>query len=558
MKKRSWLLVVPLFVVMVAAATALFYSNVSDEPPTSGGDITFRRLSEAQYKRSIEAIFGDWVEVPGRFDPPRREDGLLAIGNGRVDVSRSGFEQAEMRAREIAAQVLAEDRREATVPCQVEFVESFDEQCADAFVGLYGKLLYRRPPTAEEKESILAIARAGAEQAVNFYSGLELGLSRMLLSPNFIYVSEAVEQGAAAGEVAELDQYSLASRISFLLWDAPPDAELLALAERGELRDSAVLEAQVSRMIASPRFEQGVRAFFSDMFGYEEFEGLTKEQEIFPAFSSRLKEDAEEQALRTLVDLLVTNHGDYRDIFTTRKTFLNRRLAAVYQVPAPEGAMSGWTPYEFSEEDERQGLLTLAAFLMLDPTHEGRTSPTIRGQVVREKYLCQKVPPPPPAVDFNLVQDTENAEFRTARDRLSVHAENPTCAGCHAITDPIGLALENYNAIGRYRVTENGADIDASGTFEGHEFNDALQFQSLLRNSDAVSSCLVKRVYEYGAGRPVETGEMEWMTYLKEDFASEGYALAPLMRRIATSRAFRAISTSFEGSQDLSVASVEP
>lgn len=555
MSKRSWLLVVPL-VLVVAAGTVFFYSNASDEPATSGGDVTFRRLSEVQYKRSIEAIFGDWVEVPGRFDPPRREEGLLAIGNGRVDISRSGFEQAEMRAREIAAQVLAEDRREQVVACQLKSVESFDEQCASAFIEHYGKLLYRRPLEAAEQESILAIAGAGAEQAANFYSGLELGLSRMLLSPNYIYVSEVVELGATPGEVAELDQFSLASRISFLLWDAPPDAELLDFAERGELQEPAVLEEQVDRMISSPRFEHGVRAFFSDMFGYEEFEGLTKEQQIFPAFSSRLKEDAEEQVLRTIIELLVTNQGDYRDIFTTRKTFMNRRLSALYQVPAPEEAMSGWAPYEFSEEDERQGLLTLAAFLMLDPTHEGRTSPTIRGQAVREKYLCQKVPPPPPAVDFNLVQESGSAEFRTARDRLRVHAETPTCAGCHAITDPIGLALENYNAIGRYRATENGAVIDASGVFEGLEFTDALQFQNLLRNSDAVNSCLVRRVYEYGVGRPLESGEMEWMSYLKEYFANQGYALAPLMRRVATSRAFRAVTVPAENGQGLSVASV--
>jgi hypothetical protein len=272
---------------------------------------------------------------------------------------------------------------------------------------------------------------------------------------------------AAGPSAGRLTDYSLASRISFFLWNAPPDNELLDAAGNGELQTPEGLARQVDRMIASPRFADGVRAFFIDMLSYDEFDGLSKDQSLFPKFTSQMAKDAEEQSLRMIVDLLVTNNGDYRDLFTTKKTFLNRNLGSLYKVPVDGSAFSGWMPYTFGPDDPRAGLLTSAGFLIVDPTHEGRSSPTIRGKKVRELLLCQKVPPPPPNVNFNLVQDTHNPLYKTARDRLTAHRDNPTCAGCHSITDPIGLSMENYDAVGEFRTQENGSNIDASGTFDG-------------------------------------------------------------------------------------------
>lgn len=530
-------------VALVGGGLAVVRSVFPEEPETVGGPASLRRLNAAQYRRSIEDIFGPGIDIPGRFDPPRREDGLLAVGDSRVVVTPSGFEQAEMRARQISAQVLAADRRAQVVPCTPQSPEAFDQACASQFVAKYGRLLYRRPLDQTQARSVLDLVRSVADASKDFYRGLEVGLARLLASPNFLF---RVEQTAPeAGEaVQRLDDFSLATRISFLLWDAPPDEELLNAAASGALRDEDELEAQVDRLIQSPRFEQGARAFFSDMFGYEQFEGLSKEQSLFPIYSSQLAEDAKEQALRTIVDLLVTHEGDYRDLFTTRKTYLNRNLSALYAVPAQEESVTGWAPHTFVPEDKREGLLTLAAFLMLDPTHEGRSSPTIRGKAVREVFLCQVVPPPPPNVDFKLLQDTQNAQHKTARERLIVHAEVATCAGCHALTDPIGLSLENYNAVGEYRATENGAPIDASGTFESAPYEDGIELQRLMRESPALTGCVAKRAYEYAVGRPVTTGEREWMSYLRERFAQDRYAFGSLMKTIATSNAFRSVAAS--------------
>jgi len=282
-----------------------------------------------------------------------------------------------------------------------------------------------------------------------------------------------------------------------------------------------------------------VRAFFSDMFAYDQFDALTKEQSIYPKFTSQLARDAEEQTLRTIVELLVAERGDYRDLFTTRRTFMNRNLGSLYRVPVSEAGVDGWVPYSFPEDQPRAGILSLAAFLMLDPTHEGRSSPTIRGKTVRELFLCQPVPPPPPNVNFALLQDTSDPNFRTARQRLAKHRSDPVCAGCHAITDPIGLSMENYDAIGAYRTQENGAAIDASGSFEGQDYHNLVEFGAVLRDNPATTDCIVQRVLEYATGRPADNDDWTWMAQAMPGFAGDGYAIPALLRRVATSDAFR-------------------
>ena len=513
------------------------------EPTATGGLPGFRRLNEAQYIRSIEQIFGAGITVPGRFDPPLREAGLMAIGDGKVVVSASGIEQYELRAREISAQALSAERRKTLVPCTPASASTADEACARSFFGKYGRLLYRRPLSERETAALVGVAAVVTAKGGDFYKGLEAGLSRLLVSPNFIFRVDDSRADPRNASARVLDDFSLATRMSFFLWDAPPDEALLDAAARGDLRDRAKLARQVDRMMASPRYEEGVRSFFSDMLGYEQFEGLAKDQAIYPKFNSQLVRDAREQTLRTLVDHLVTRKADYRDLFTTKSTFMNRSLGGLYRVPVSLAAMDDWAPYTFSPNDPRAGILSLAGFLMLDPTHEGRSSPTIRGKSVRELLLCQMVPQPPANVDFAIVQDTHNPNFKTARQRLNVHMESPACKGCHALTDPIGLSMENYDATGDYRTHENGALIDASGTFNGKPYTGLVGLSRVLRDSPEAPSCLVQRTYEYAVGREAAGDDAKWLEYAAQRFAADKYRLPALMRWVATSDAFRAVAS---------------
>jgi hypothetical protein len=544
--------VLPVIATLMVAAACLGagvgVARAGSEPISSGGPQTLRRLNEDEYKRSIAQIFGADIRVPGRFEPSVREQGLLAIGSSQVVMTPSGFEQNLIRAREISADVLSEARRKSVLECQPESPNTFDESCASEFLSRYGRLLLRRPLTSHELTLEVNISRHATQSTGSFYNGLESGLAALLVSPAFLFRMESTEPDPAHPGALRVDDYSLASRISFLLWDAPPDEELLNAAGNGELSSESGLARQVDRMMASPRFEQGVRAFFSDMFAYDQFDGLAKDPALFPIFNPQLRNDAQEQSLRTIIDALISRKQDYRELFLTKSTFLTRSLGALYGVRVNNEAFGGWMAYTFGPNDPYAGLLTFPAFLMLDPSHEGRTSATIRGKSLRQLLLCQNVPMPPGNVDFKIVQDTNNPNYKTARQRLVAHRDNPVCAGCHSITDPIGLGMENYTAVGQYRTTENGAPIDASGSFDGKAFKDLLGLEKELADSPALPNCLVQRTYEYGVGRPIASGERDWVKDLEARFAQQQYQFPALVHDIAMSTAFRSVSASPDAS----------
>jgi len=510
-------------------------------PDASGGPLAAHRLTQEQYKTIVADIFGADIKVGGRFEPDIRKSGLLAVGAGEVTVTPAGFEQYDAMARVIAAQVVDEKHRATLVGCQPQSAKAPDEACAGQFFSRVGRLLYRRPLTPDELHAQLGLASAVTKRLNDFYAGLAMGLAGMLDASPFLFRIEAAEADPDHPGMRRLNAYSMASRLSFFLWNTTPDDELLRAAESGALNSRKGLARQVDRMMASPRLDAGARAFFSDMMGFDAFAELAKDSVVYPKFSPAVLADAQEQTLRTITELLLVERADYRDLFTTRKTFLNRQLGAIYQVPV--ASREDWEAYEFPKDDPRAGLLTQISFLALH-SHPGRSSPTLRGKALREVLLCQKVPDPPGNVNFNLVQDTKNAQFRTARERLTAHRTEPTCAGCHKLIDPMGLGLERFDSIGEYRATENGAAIDESGEFDGQKFADAAGLGAALHDNPAAPVCLVNRLYAYAAGRPPAPGEAEWMKYLGARFAADGYRLPDLMRRIATSDAFYRISPS--------------
>jgi hypothetical protein len=524
---------------LIAAGSAiavLVLASCGDPPPkTSGGPATVRRITQDQYAAIIADIFGADVKIQGRFDPDVRESGLLAIGTSHVSVTPTSLEQYDGIARSIATQVVDERHRGEFLPCRPASETAPDETCAAAFLATVGRQLYRRPLTEEELKSQVAVASEATKALGNFYSGIETSLAIMLESPRFLFREEIAEADPAHPGEQRLSAFSKATRLSFFLWNTSPDDELLAAAENGDLNTERGLSRQVDRLLASPRLKSGVRAFFTDMLGFDAMANLAKDPVVYPKFTPTLAADAQEQTLRTVVDLLVTEHGDYRDIFTTRRTYLTRLLGAIYRVPVT--ARSGWEAHEFPAGDPHAGIVAEVSFLALH-SHPGRSSSTLRGKAVREILLCQQVPTPPANVNFAIVQDTKNAAYRTARDRLTAHRTQPTCAGCHKIIDPIGLSLENFDGLGGLRDQENGAAIDSSGDLDAAHFVGAAGLGQTLHDNPAATACLVNRLYGYGAGRAPLPGEADWMKYLLTRFGADGYRLTDLMRTIATSEAF--------------------
>lgn len=505
------------------------------------GKVVIRRLTPDQYRAIIAEVFGHAIDPGGRFDPDLRVDDLIEIGTGRVSVSAEGMAQFDIMARNIASQVTGERFRDTMVSCVPQSMAEPDDVCASQFLTKVGRLIFRRPLTKTEQSRHVGAANIGAKTTNDFYAGLALSLGAMLESPQFLFRQVTVEPDPDRRGQYRLDAYSKASRLSFFLWNSMPDEVLLDAAEKGDLNTPRGLARQISRMVASPRLETGVRAFFTDMFHFDEMPALAKDAMLYPKFDSTVAADAQEQTLRTLVDLLVTRHGDYRDVFTTRSTFLTQALASIYNVPlvndVPNGSPDTWQAFEFSSDDARAGILTHLSFVALH-SHAGRSSPTLRGKALREVVMCQKVPLPPGDISFVLIADTENPLYKTTRERLTAHSTEPMCAGCHKITDPIGLVLENFDASGAYRQVENGVRIDVSGALDGRPVEGAANLGEMVSENPAVTSCLVDRLYAYALGRTPVAGELPWIGKSKQAFEKDGYVIPELMRKIVSSPEF--------------------
>lgn len=521
-------------------ATAVIASAAGADPAPQKRLVAMRRITQDQYRQIIADVFGPTIKIAGRFEPDQREGGLIAVGAGEASITVSGFEQYDGMARGIADQVVDANHRAMLVPCRPADAAAADEGCARQFVTRIGRLLYRRPLTEREETAEVKIATEGSTRLHDFYAGLGLSLAGMLDSAQFLYRQEFAEPDPSQPGAWRLDAYSRASRLSFLLWNAGPDTILLDAAEHGQLNSPSDLKRQVDRMVASPRLERGVRAFFTDMLGFSGFASLSKDPVLYPKFTTRVADAAQEETLRTIVDLLLKRNGDYRDIFTTHDTFLTPLLAGVYRIPlvTPDDLPDSWVPYRHPADAQVAGIVTQASFVALHG-HPGRSSPTIRGKALREILLCQKVPDPPGNVVFTIVQDTKNPQYKTARDRVTAHRSNPTCAGCHKIMDPIGLSLENFDTTGAFRSSENGAQIDASGELDGSKFQNASGLGKALHDSPMASACLVNRLVAYGVGRQPSKDETQWVAAnLLKNLTSSGYRLPDLIREIATSDIF--------------------
>ncbi|MBL8631556.1 MAG: DUF1592 domain-containing protein [Rhodospirillaceae bacterium] len=522
----------------LSLAALLTLSACDNGPATTGGPTTVRRLTESQYRHIITDVFGPHIVVAGRFDPLIRTEGLLAVGASQATISPAAVERYAALAKSIAQQVVDEKNRALILPCAPVSPAKPDEVCAKTFFTKVGRYLYRRPLADDEIGVYTKIAANAGASRGSFYDGVSYGLQAMLQSPDFLFVTENAVANSKTKALQQLDDYSKASRLSFFLWNTSPDDELLAAAEKGELSTSSGLRKQVDRMMNATRFEGGVRAFFSDMLALDDFATLEKDTLIYPAFSLAAAEDGKEQLLRTLVDVLLVKDRDYRELFTTRETFMTSALGLVYRLPATNPG--GWAKFTFAEDDQRAGIQGLLSFTALH-SHPGKSSPTLRGKAIRELLLCQKIPDPPSTVNFDQFNDP-NSPNRTARDRLTVHATDPACAGCHKLVDPIGLALETFDGAGQTRWTENGAKIDTSGNLNGIPFNDPKGLGQALREDPAAAQCVVRRAYNYATARPLERGERKWLNYLEHEFADDGYRFRELIRKIALSDALYAVS----------------
>jgi hypothetical protein len=285
----------------------------------------------------------------------------------------------------------------------------------------------------------------------------------------------------------------------------------------------------------SPRLETGMRAFFRDYLQLDTFADITKDVQIYQKYVPQMATSAEEESLRTAIDLSLRSNKDVRDLMTTRTTEIDRTLASIYNVPF--NAEGEWMPYEFSADSGRSGILTQVSMLAMF-SHPGRSSPTKRGVALMDIFLCEPTPSPPANVDFSVVNDVNNPKLRTVRDRLLAHATNPTCASCHTHSDPIGLSLEHFDSMGSTRLKENDQIIDVSAKIGGKSFSGADGLGQYLHDSPKVPACFARKLYSYGVGASSEDIEVSSFKDAYKSFVDGGYRLRTLLKALATSPDF--------------------
>lgn len=491
-----------------------------------------RRLTESQYRNSISDIFGPNIAVQGKFEPDRRVGGLLAASGTTLSITPAGFEGYAKIADSIARQVVDEKNRAKLIACTPKSATAPDRGCASQVIERYGLLLFRRPLTQGELKARLDAADRATKLSGNFYTGIRYSLTTLLSAPDFLF---RAEMAVPKGSDYTLDGYSRAARLSYMLWDTTPDSELLEAARSGALDTDAGVKTEAARLMASARLETGMRSFFSDYLELDTLGTITKDPTIYPKYSEEVAASAREETLRTTIDLVLKRGGDFRDILVTRKTFINRPLAWVYEVPYN---LSGeWMPYEFQEGDGRSGILTQASMLSMF-SHPGRSSPTKRGVALLDIFMCEPTPAPPANVDFSVVNDTNNPNLRTVRDRLNAHATVPTCASCHTHSDPMGLTLEQFDSIGVRRLKDDGRDIDVSAVMSGKKFSGGAGLGRYLHDNPKVPACFVRKLYAYGVGANSEELEKGAIQPYLDGFVAGGYRLSALLNAIVTSPQF--------------------
>jgi hypothetical protein len=507
--------------------------SVGPPPEAAPGPVALARLTTAEYTNAVHDLLGA-VLVPTSLEPDVDVEGLFALGASVSTISPLGVEQYEDAALLVSAEAMATpELRDAVVLCTP--AGATDPACAEETLSALGRRAYRRPLEQAELDRLVAVAGDAAAVTGDFYQGLGYAIAAVLQSPNFLYRVELGEDDPDRPGSRRYTDFEMASRLSFFLWDTLPDDALLDAAAAGRLTDDQGLADEVARMLADERTRGGVRAFFSEMFTLHGLDALTKDPLIYVAMSDEVGASAREEILLGIEHLVFEEDGDWRSILTTHRTFIDRKLAQLYDVPAPaaEGFAEAWLPLD----GHRRGLLGTTGFLALQ-AHATSTSVTRRGLFVRDVLLCQSIPPPPANENTSIPQASEDTP--TMRDRVAQHLEDPTCATCHEITDPIGLGLENFDGLGSWRDEENGYPIDPSGELDGVPFANGWELAQAVHDHPSLAPCLVETTYAYAGGRLVSGGEGDLLEWHNRSFAASGHRFLALLEAIATSPGFRA------------------
>ncbi len=501
-------------------------SGTGGTAATSTGGVMLRLLTQTEYRNSIKSLLGD---VTAQLTLPNDTSiaGFVAVGAAHVSVSAAEvYESASLAA---TAEVFADAQRwQELVGCQPQ--PDLSDACVTTFIQSFGKRAFRRDLTAEEVQQWVGVAKNAAMLAGNAAQGLASVTSGLLQSPNFLYRVETNKLDSSNGRL-KYDGLSMATRLSYSLSGGPPSAELLAAAASGQLDTPEGVRAAATPLLADAGSVDRLVAFFTEFAAAQQVLVKTKSTTLFPMYNAALQSSMFQSAQLFVKNVVLAPGADVRSFYDSNQAFTDAALAPIYGVQAPA---SGFAQVTLGPETGRAGILGQPAVLAGE-SQPDRSSPTRRGVFILQTLLCQIPPPPPQGVNTALPQDPNATE----RQILEQHRVNPACKACHAAFDPLGLALEHFDAIGQYRATEKGLPIDATGALEGVPFDGAAQLGSVLRQNATAISCLMRNFYRNANARTddqVDTAPIEAMV---QALATRNYVWRDLVADFVASDAFR-------------------
>ncbi len=501
----------------------------TDTPP---GLAPVRRLTNIEYNNTVADLLGDTSAPANEFAADVAQDGFTNNALGQ-NVSPALTEQY-MAAAEALSRAATQNLT-GLLGCDPAALG--EEPCVTQFIGNFGKRAWRRPLSTDEQARLLGIfTTARVELALDV--SVQLVLQVFLQAPQFLYLLEIPDATLAPtpGSVLPLDDWQMASRLSYFLLGSMPDPELFAAAEQGALSTPEQVAEQARRLLALPRARDRIGLFFTEWLQLRNIERMEKDPTLFPQYSLELGPLLEQQVQLFATYVILDQGGTAMDLLTAPYTFISPELAPLYGVAAPAG--TGFSKVDL-DPSQRAGLLTHVG-LLASLAKANQTDPIHRGKFVRERLLCDTVPPPPVNAVITPPVVTPDA---TTRERFNQHRADPACAGCHMLMDEIGLGFEHYDALGQWRDTENGLPVDATGNIVGTDvegtFDGAVDLAQKLAQSQQVRDCLAQTWFRFAHGRSATAADAGHLTLLSQKFSEGAFKMSELLVAVTQTRAFR-------------------
>lgn len=494
--------------------------------PKDPGLFVIRRLTKVEYGNTLHDLFG--VDPKVTQDLPDEVFGEGYLNN----LSSLQSELFLGIANEVVGQPEVQELLKNEKPARGANLRKE----AETFARALARKSYRRPPSDAEIEVLLKVFDLARENKLDYPEALGLMTKAILVSPPFLFITPA-EKVATDNKIIPLDDYQLASRLSYLLWSTMPDAELIGLADSGKLHEPAVLKAQVKRLIADPRSRALFDGFGAQWLGLNDLETKTFDPKKFPQMTSEMRSAMVDEARLFFESIMRENQSVIRFV-DSDYTFLNGTLATLYGM---EKTVTGPEMRKVKLKDANRGGILGMPAILATTSFPNRTSPVKRGVWVLEQVLGEHVPPPPANTPALEKQDQKTVANMTVRQRTELHLSNPTCANCHKVLDPIGFGLENFDAIGRWRIQDDtGGAIDAAGELPGGKtFASPKELKAIIAERKAeLARNLTEKLLAYAVCRGLEGYDEIVVDHLMETIAKDDYRMQTVISEIVTSYPF--------------------